>query len=420
MSSRSVDPPALPSAGDSAEGARSPEVAAILDRVLGGDALGRDDAIRLIRCGTADVPALCGAARSLRDCGRGRTVSFSPKVFIPLTRLCRDACGYCTFHTTPETDPALYMAPEQVLNVARRAQRLGCTEALFTLGERPEQRFPEAREWLRRHGYRSTLSYLREMAALVLAETTLWPHLNPGTLSEPEMASLRDVSASMGLMLESISERLCAPGGPHERAPSKHPRARLHTLETAGRLQVAFTTGLLLGIGETPEERVDTLLAIRDAHARWGHVQEVIVQNFRAKPATPMSGAPEPGVDDVVRSAAVARLVLGPAANIQVPPNLTADAYQVYLAAGINDWGGISPLTIDFVNPEAPWPQVASLAARTAEAGLSLRPRLPVYPEYLLHRPDYIPDALLAGLRAAADDEGYVKGGFVCHDTAAS
>jgi len=408
-----------PHAGDPPGRARSREIAAILDRVTGGAAPGRDDALRLLSAEPADVGAVCEAARLLRDRGKGTTVSFSPKVFIPLTRLCRDACGYCTFRTTPASDPALYMTPEQVLDVARRGQRLGCTEALFTLGERPEQRFPEARAWLRRRGYRSTLAYLREMAALVLAETTLWPHVNPGTLSESEMAALRDVSASMGLMLENTSERLCGPGGPHEHAPSKHPRARLHTLETAGRLRVAFTTGLLLGIGETREERVDTLLAIRDAHARWGHVQEVIVQNFRAKPATPMSGAPEPDADDVVRTSAMARLVLGPDMNIQVPPNLTADAYHVYLSAGINDWGGISPLTIDFVNPEARWPEIAALAARTAEAGLSLRPRLPVYPEYLLQRPEYVPAPLRAGLREAADDEGYVKGGLARHGVAA-
>ena len=413
-----VDRLDLPPEDDPVGAARSHEIAAILGRALGGGTLGREDALRLVTCDGTDVHALCAAARLIR--GRGRTVSFSPKVFIPLTRLCRDACGYCTFHTTPDSDPALYMTPEQVLDVARRGQRLGCTEALFTLGERPEQRFREAREWLLRRGHRSTLGYLREMAALVLAETTLWPHLNPGTLSEIEMASLRDVSASMGLMLESTSERLCAPGGPHEHAPSKHPRARLHTLETAGRLRVTFTTGMLVGIGETREERVDTLLAIREAHARWGHVQEVIVQNFRAKPATPMSGTSEPDVEDVVRTAAVARLVLGPTANIQVPPNLTADAYPVYLAAGINDWGGVSPLTIDFVNPEAPWPQIASLAARTAEAGLTLRPRLPVYPEYLLRHPEYIPASLLAGLRAAADDEGYAKGGLSRHGIAVS
>jgi FO synthase len=398
--------------GDPVAAARAPEIGAILDRSFGGARLTRDDVIRLIGCDAADLRAVCAAAQQVRAREKGATVSFSPKVFIPLTRLCRDACGYCTFRTTPASDPTLYMTPEQVLEVARAGQRLGCTEALFTLGERPEQRFPEARAWLERRGYRSTLAYLREMAALVLAETALWPHVNPGTLSEHEMAALRDVSASMGLMLENTSERLMAPGGPHEHAPSKHPRARLRTLENAGRLRVAFTTGLLLGIGETREERADTLVAIRDSHARWGQVQEVIVQNFRAKPRTPMADAAEPDVDEVVRTAAAARLLLGPEMNIQVPPNLTADAYHRYLDAGINDWGGVSPLTIDFVNPEAPWPEIRTLAARTEAAGLRLRPRLPVYPEYLLHRPEFVPDALRDGLRAAASADGYVQGGF--------
>jgi len=311
------------------------------------------------------------------------------------------------------------MTPEEVLEVARAGERLGCTEALFTLGERPEQRFPEARQWLANRGHRSTLSYLREVAALVLRETTLLPHLNPGTMSRAEMAALRDVSASMGLMLESVSERLCRPRGPHEHAPSKRPRARLRTLEAAGALRVPFTTGLLIGIGETPDERVDALLAIRESHARWGHIQEVIIQNFRAKPGTSMATAPEPQTPDVVRTAAVARLLLGPTANIQVPPNLTARGFHVYLEAGINDWGGISPLTIDYVNPEAPWPQISTLRARTEAAGDILKPRLPIYPEYLLHRPEYVAPSLRDRLQNAAGPDGYAKGGLP-HDGRAS
>jgi FO synthase len=228
-------------------------------------------------------------------------------------------------------------------------------------------------------------------------------------MSRDEMATLRDVCVSMGLMLENISDRLCGPGGPHEHAPSKRPRARLRTLEAAGELRIPFTTGLLIGIGETPDERVDTLLAIRESHARWGHVQEVIVQNFRAKPATAMAAAPEPDRGDVLRTAAVARLVLGAGMNLQVPPNLTARGYETYLEAGINDWGGISPLTIDYVNPEAPWPQIPALRAKTEAAGLVLRPRLAVYPEYVCCRPEYIPPALVPRLRAAADAEGYAR-----------
>ncbi len=403
---------------DPARLARTRPTALLLERALGGAVLTAGEAARLIDCEDADVPALCGAAQSLRAAGKGRTVTFSPKVFIPLTRLCRDVCGYCTFRTDPRTDPALYMNLEAVLSVARAGERLGCTEALFTLGERPEQRFPEARRWLAGRGHRSTLSYLREAASLVLRETTLWPHLNPGTMSRTEMAGLRDVSASMGLMLETTSERLCGPGGPHEHAPSKHPRARLRTLEAAGALRIPFTTGLLVGIGETPLERADTLVAIRDSHARWGHVQEVIVQNFRAKPRTAMGSASEPGTGQILRTAAVARIVLGPNANIQVPPNLTASEFAAYLQAGINDWGGISPLTIDYVNPEAPWPQIAALRRETETAGLTLRPRLPLYPEYLLHRTEYIAPALREGLRAAADAEGYAKGGLARHGTA--
>ncbi|HEV2438598.1 MAG TPA: 7,8-didemethyl-8-hydroxy-5-deazariboflavin synthase CofG [bacterium] len=395
--------------------ARTRPVAAVLDRVLGGAVAARQDATVLLQCPPEDLDALCAAARTLRGRGKGRTVSFSPKVFLPLTRLCRDTCGYCTFRTDPGSDPHLYMTPEEVLEVARAGERLGCAEALFTLGERPEQRFPEAREWLRRRGHRSTLSYLREVAELVLRETTLWPHLNPGTMSRDEMAPLRDVSASMGLMLENTSERLCGPGGPHEHAPSKRPRARLRTIEAAGALRIPFTTGLLIGIGETADERVDTLLAIRESHARWGHIQEVIVQNFRAKPETPMAEVDEPDAPDVLRTAAVARLVLGADMNIQVPPNLTAHGYETYLDAGINDWGGISPLTIDYVNPEAPWPQISDLRARTEEAGLVLRPRLAVYPEYLLHRPEYVAPPLLSRLRAAADADGYVTGGLIEH-----
>ncbi len=411
------DPPAD---ADPIRLARSSAVTAALDRVLCGTPPAREDAHLLIACPEEDVAALCAAARVLRRRGKGRIVSFSPKVFIPLTRLCRDTCGYCTFRTDPSSDPRLYMTPEEVLAVARAGERLGCTEALFTLGERPEQRFPEARRWLAARGHRSTLSYLREAAALVLRETSLWPHLNPGTMSRAEMTSLRDVSASMGLMLESVSARLCGPGGPHEHAPSKHPRARLRTLEAAGMLRVPFTTGLLVGIGETPLERVETLLAIRESHARWGQVQEVIIQNFRAKPNTPMASTPEPGVGDVMRTAAVARLVLGPRANIQVPPNLTARAFPAYLDAGINDWGGISPLTIDYVNPEAPWPQISLLRASTEAAGLDLRARLPVYPEYILHHPEYLASPLRDRLSMATDPDGFAKGGLARHGVASA
>jgi 7,8-didemethyl-8-hydroxy-5-deazariboflavin synthase CofG subunit len=303
------------------------------------------------------------------------------------------------------------MAPEEVLAVARAGERLGCTEALFTLGERPEQRYPEAKEWLRRHGYRTTLEYLGDVSRLVLEETSLLPHGNPGTMSRREMEQLKEVNASMGLMIENVAPRLADAGGPHELAPSKRPSVRVKTVEIAGELGIAFTTGILIGIGETLEERIDSLLAIRDLHRRYGHVQEVIVQNFRAKPDTPMSGHLDASTEDLLWTVAVSRLVLGPDVNIQVPPNLSFSDYPVYLLAGINDWGGISPLTIDYVNPEAPWPQISELRRRTEELGFRLRPRLPLYPEYITENDEYIPASLKERVKSLADEEGYVKGG---------
>jgi FO synthase len=349
----------------------------------------------------------------MRDLGKGRVVSFSPKVFIPLTHMCRDFCGYCIFRKTPEqAGDTLYMTPEQVLDVAKAGQRLGCTEALFTLGERPELRYPEAKEWLRERGFETTLEYLAYVNELVLEETTLLPHANPGTMSRREMAALQPYNPSMGLMLESTSPALHSAGGAHEFAPSKRPRVRLRTIELAGELRLPFTTGILIGIGDTREDRIESLLTIRDLYRRFGHVQEVIVQNFRAKPGTAMAAALDADTIELLWSVAVARLILGPDANVQVPPNLSADNYRTYLDAGINDWGGVSPLTIDFVNPEAPWPALSNLRQQTESAGFQLRPRLPVYPEYFLTTSEYLPDRLLTKVRALADDEGYVRGGI--------
>ena len=384
----------------------------VVERALDGPGLDENDALRLARAAPDEAPSLCRASALLRDRGRGRDVSFSPKVFIPLTRLCRDFCGYCTFRQSPSEAQDLYMTPEQVLDVAWAGGKLGCTEALFTLGERPEQRYPEAREWLRRRGYKTTLDYLRDMCGLVLRETGLLPHANPGTMSRREAAGLREVNASMGVMVESLSERLSMPGGPHEMAPSKRPSVRVKTLEIAGQQKVAFTTGILIGIGETREERIESLLAIRELHRRYGHIQEVIVQNFRAKPRTAMEGHLDATTLDLLWTVAAARLVLGPEANVQVPPNLSFEDYPVYLMAGINDWGGISPLTIDYVNPEAPWPQIGDLRRRTEELGFRLRPRLPVYPEYIVSGTDYIPDSLRDRVRSLSDGDGYVKGGI--------
>lgn len=384
----------------------------LLDAAIQGQPVGEADASVLAEVGRDRLADLCAVAATLRDQGKGSTVTFSPKVFIPLTRLCRDFCGYCTFRQDPASSGGkLYMTPEEVLDVARAGQRLGCTEALFTLGERPELRYPEAKEWLKRRGYATTLHYLAEICKLVVDETSILPHANPGTMGRREMASLQPYNPSMGLMLESSSQRLHEAGGPHEFAPSKRPRVRLRTIELAGELRVAFTTGILIGIGETRQERIDSLLAIRRLHLAHGQVQEVIIQNFRAKPQTPMGGVPDAETEELLWTVAVARLLLGPDMNVQVPPNLNAADYEIYLDAGINDWGGVSPLTIDFVNPEAPWPGLADLRDRTASKGFELRPRLPVYPEYIGASEPWLSPRLEAKVAALADEEGYVRGG---------
>ena len=383
-----------------------------LDRVASGAALSDVEAFAFVDADGQSTADLCAAASELRDRGRGRVVTFSPKVFLPLTRLCRDFCGYCTFRQSPEQSDSLYLTVDEVLSVARAGQRLGCTEALFTLGERPEQRYPEAGEWLADRGYRTTLEYLSQMCRTVFEETDLLPHGNPGTMSRRELEALQPTNPSIGIMLESSSPRLYEPGGPHEFAPSKRPRVRLRTMELAGELGIPFTTGILIGIGETRRERVESLLAIRQLHQRYGHIQEVIVQNFRAKADTPMAETPDAAPDELMWTTAVARLILGERVNIQVPPNLSEN-YERYIAAGINDWGGVSPLTIDYVNPEAPWPQLPELERRTREAGYELRPRLPVYPEYFANGSQWpLPPPLKEKLLRLTDESGYVKGGI--------
>ncbi len=391
---------------------RLPTLDELLDTVGHGEPIEQEDAAVFAGVSSDHLRDMCAVAANLRDQGKGRIVTFSPKVFIPLTRLCRDFCGYCTFRQDPETaGPRLFLTPEDVLEVAKTGQRLGCTEALFTLGERPEQRYTEAADWLRHRGYATTLQYLADMCKLVAQETSLLPHANPGTMSRREMASLQPYNPSMGLMLESTSERLYAEGGAHQYAPSKRPRVRLRTIEIAGQLRIPFTTGILIGIGETRQERIDSILAIRRLHRTYGHIQEVIVQNFRTKPDTPMSGFPDATTEELVWTVAMARLLLGPKMNIQVPPNLSADGYEIYLDAGINDWGGVSPLTIDYVNPEAPWPALSQLRHRTSTKGFELRPRLPVYPEFF-NDDDCLPAELKTKVTAMADSEGYVQGGI--------
>lgn len=372
----------------------------------------REAAHNLIEAKNDELVQLCEIAASMRDRGKGMRVSFSPKVFIPLTRLCRDFCNYCTFRQSPDEASSLYMTPEDVLEVVKAGEKLGVTEALITLGERPEIRYREAKEWLEHRGYRNTIDYVRAICELILDQTKLLPHANPGTMSRNEISLLKEVNSSMGLMLENSSERLCQPGGPHEHAPSKRPRARMNTIQFAGELKIPFTTGLLIGIGETREERIDSLFAIKELHEIFGHIQEVIIQNFRAKPETVMEQAAEPDMDDVMWTVAIARLILGRDMNIQVPPNLTAENYDKYLDAGINDWGGISPLTIDFVNPEAPWPQIEELAIKTAVRGFELVPRFPVYPEYIVDRSEFLTDSIRTRIMDVTDSDGYVKGGL--------
>jgi FO synthase len=353
--------------------------------------------------GEGDLAGLFAHARRLRDEGKGRVVTYSRKVFIPLTTLCRDRCAYCTFALPPGAG-GRFLEPDEALAIAAAGEAAACTEALLTLGDRPEARWEVAEEFLARHGCASTLEYVAQVARSVLEQTTLFPHANPGVMGAAEVAALRPWSASMGLMLENVSARLMEPGMPHHDCPDKDPELRLATLRAMAAQQVPLTTGVLVGIGETAEELVASLFALAELAAETGAVQEVIVQNFRAKRGTPMQRAAEPTPQYLARVVAVARWVLGPAMNLQVPPNLT-DRFEVYLEAGVNDWGGVSPLTPDWVNPEAPWPHLDQLRARTEAAGFRLLPRLPVYPEFLDAR--WVDPGLLPRLREQADERGY-------------
>ena len=366
------------------------------------------EACRLIHATGSELLDLFREASRVRDSRTGSAISYSRKVFIPLTNLCRDRCGYCTFARVPGDGQAHTMTPEEVLTVARAGRKAGCKEALFSLGDKPELRYPAYRAWLEQQGLRSTIAYLQAMCRLVFEETGLLPHANPGVLSRDEMLELQPVNISLGMMLETTSRRLLAPGQAHYRCPDKVPDVRLAALDTAGELRIPFTTGILIGIGETPEERVDALFAIREKHEKYGHIQEVIVQNFRAKPDTLFAGRAEPAALDVARTAAVARLILGGQVNLQVPPNLTADEYGSYLQAGINDWGGISPVTCDFINPEMAWPEIATLRSVTGAAGFTLRERLAAYPEYIRDS-GWTPEHLRQAALAWSDESGLVR-----------
>jgi FO synthase len=358
----------------------------------------------------ASTPTLLAAAGAVRARAKGATVSYSRKVFIPLTTLCRDYCGYCTFRKDPGEPGAHFMTPDEVLALAVAGRNAGCKEALFSLGDQPEAVFPEAREFLRRQGFARTLEYLAAMCELVLERTGLLPHANPGLMPEADLARLKPSNASVGIMLESISRRLLHRGQAHWRSPDKVPALRLRTIEDAGRLRIPFTTGILIGIGETPAERFDSLAAIRALHERHGHIQEVIVQNFRAKPLTRMAAQADAELEDLLRTLAIARLVLPAEMNLQAPPNLSYDDFPRLLEAGINDWGGISPVTLDFINPEAAWPHITALEGATRAAGLELRERLAIYPEFI-EKQDYVHGRMAGAIGRLRDAEGYAKVG---------
>jgi 7,8-didemethyl-8-hydroxy-5-deazariboflavin synthase CofG subunit len=379
--------------------------------------ISRADALRLMPAAGADLEELdldelFRAAAELRQRRTGAIVTYSRKVFIPLTNLCRDRCGYCTFARDSNDPSAHTMTPEEVLAVAEAGRRAGCKEALFSLGERPEIRYPAYRRKLNGEGYASTIDYLAAMCRLVFEQTGLLPHANPGTMTRAEMEKLQPFNASVGMMLESASSRLLRPGEAHHACPDKAPSARLATLKAAGELGIPFTTGILIGIGETPEERVDALFAIREIHERYGHIQEVIIQNFRAKADTRFAQWPEPSTLDLLRTAAVARLILGPEINVQIPPNLTDDDFGCLLRSGINDWGGISPVTLDFINPERAWPAVRKLREVTARAGFELRERLAIYPEFVRNGRKWLQEPVRERVMQLADDAGLVRPSF--------
>jgi 7,8-didemethyl-8-hydroxy-5-deazariboflavin synthase CofG subunit len=383
-----------------------PEIEDALTRAREGVATDRASALLLAE--QAPLQELLSAATELRARGKGTVVTFSKKVFIPLTTLCRDYCSYCTFRKDPGQPGAHFMTPDEVLALAEQGRRAGCKEALFSLGDQPERIFPEAREFLRQQGFARTLDYLAAMCELILEKTGLLPHANPGVMDRSALERLKKSNASVGLMLENVSPRLMRNGLPHANAPDKVPALRLRTMVEAGKLSVAFTTGILIGIGETMEERVDSLFAIRTLHETYGHIQEVIIQNFRAKPEIPMAGHPEPSLDDMLRTIALARLILGPHMNVQAPPNLSYSDFPRLLDAGINDWGGISPVTKDFINPEAAWPQISRLRSETEARGFTLRERLALYPEFV-GRDKFLSTRVRSRVAAISDADGYPR-----------
>ena len=373
----------------------------ILERALAGETLTERDAVRLIECSDPELPSVLRAGAEMRDRGKGREVTYSRKVFLPVTNLCRDRCTYCTFRKDPGEPGAWTMTLAEIEQWSRRGREMGCKEALMCLGDKPEVAFREYRDLLAARGARSTIEYVAFACETALYQGLL-PHTNAGIMTREEMGRLRPLNASMGLMLENISPRLRHRGGVHQWAPDKDPAVRMRMLDEAGALHIPFTTGILLGIGETAAERAQSLIAIRQSHERYGHIQEVIIQNFRAKPDIPMADAPEPDAGEMARAIATARLVLGPNMNVQAPPNLSPHEIELFLQAGINDWGGISPLSKDYVNPEAPWPHLEALAMRCARAGFHLKQRLAIYPEFI--DPEWVAPAMMPAITRVANE----------------
>ena len=380
---------------------------AIIDRARQGACPSAKEALSL--AAYADLPTLTAAAAAIRDCGHGALISYSPKVFIPLTRLCRDVCHYCTFARPPAKGGKAYLTADEVLAIARAGADAGCHEALFTLGDRPERRYQAARDALQALGHKSTLSYLAEMAQAVLDETGLLPHLNAGVVAADELRALRKASVSQGLMLESSASRLCDKGQVHYGSPDKAPAVRIQSIHDAGRAQVPFTSGILIGIGESRRERIASLLTLRELHDTHGHIQEIIIQRFRRKADTKMHSAPEPTLSELLWTIAMARIIFGAGMNLQAPPNLSPTALPQMIQAGINDWGGISPVTADHVNPEAPWPSLASLTEATALTGKQLLARLPLYPQYIHAMDTWLEPALQQHVLRRIDAGGYAR-----------
>ena len=381
-----------------------PAVYETLAKSLEGKQISKSEAMGLLVC--QDHHAILSTARGIREKTKSGPITYSRKIFINLVNLCRDSCSYCTYKKEPTDKLVSMMRPSDVLEIAQAGKKVRCTEALFVTGERPEHRYPQARSWLHSLGHSTTVEYIREMSEMILQKTGLLPHTNAGSLTKKEMSILKETNVSLGVMLESSSERLTSKGMPHEMAPSKNPKVRIKTLENAGDLMIPTTTGLLIGIGEGPQDIIDSLFLIKDINQRHGHIQELIIQNFAPKPGTQMSGSTPPAYDFFLTTVGVARIVLR-GMNIQVPPNLNPYTFGKFLDAGINDWGGISPLTIDHVNPEFPWPSISSVRDLTQIKGYSLRARLPVYPEFLSDT-SFISDRLRPYIEPLSDDYGLV------------